>query len=74
MIAKSQSNGEISPYILLNNCFHFGLTHKKEEKVLTVNPELNDKKLDELTVKTRESNSQIIYWLRGRFSKRIRII
>lgn len=54
MIAKSQAM-EKSLLHIVKQLFSFWVDPQKREKVLTVNPELNDKKLDELTVKTRET-------------------
>ena len=54
MIANSQSI-EKSLLHIVKQLFSFWVDPQKKEKTLTVNPELNDKKLDELTVQTREA-------------------
>ena len=54
MIAKSQKI-EKSLLNVIKQLFSFWVDPQKREKVLTVNPELTKKKLDELTAQTRES-------------------
>ena len=53
MIAKSQKI-EKSLLNVIKQLFSFWVDPQKREKVLTVNPELTKKKLDELTSQTRE--------------------
>ena len=53
MIAKSQKI-EKSLLNIVKKLFSFWVDPQKKEKVLTINPELNNKMLNELTVKTRE--------------------
>ena len=52
MIANSQKI-EKSLLNIIKQLFSFWVDPQKKQKVLTINPELNNKKLDELTVKTR---------------------
>tara|TARA_B110001450_G_scaffold48864_1_gene45562 strand:+ start:1 stop:1254 length:1254 start_codon:yes stop_codon:yes gene_type:complete len=52
MIAKSQKT-EKSLLNIIKQLFSFWVDPQKKQKVLTINPELNNKKLDELTIKTR---------------------
>jgi len=52
MIAKSQKT-EKSLLNIIKQLFSFWIDPQKKQKVLTINPELNKEKLDELTVKTR---------------------
>ena len=54
MIAKSQKI-EKSLLNIVKTLFSFWVDPQKKEKVLTINPELNNKMLNELTVKTREA-------------------
>ena len=72
MITKSHSH-EKTLLDVIKNLFAYWLDPKKQKKVLTINPDLNEKKLQELVVKAREAIIQLYIGCERDFQKGLQI-
>lgn len=72
MTTKARSH-EKTLLDVIKNLFSYWLDPKKKKKILTINPDLNEKKLQELVVKAREAIIQLYIGCERDFQKGLQI-